>query len=97
MSDDRADTLRIDTANSTWVFEPERMRFWRAPRGLDVNSPMVARAWQRYYALEIDADSGAITVWLNEDGTRLLRAWQDPPAAPGEATTELERTVVTDL
>ena len=69
------DTLRIETANSVWVFEPERKRFWRVPRGLDINSPSTARAWQPYHDLVLDAETSAFTVWLDPDGTRLLRSY----------------------
>ena len=89
---DATGTIRIETTNSTWVFDTERMRFWRVPRGLDVNSPVVARAWQRYYSLDVDVDTGAITVALNDDRTRLLRAWQQPAATTEAPTSEIQST-----
>ncbi len=82
-------TIRIETANSVWVFEPARRRFWRVPRGLDVNSPATARAWQPYDKLELDADSGAFTVWLDPEGTRLLRSYRLDPTEHIESTREL--------
>lgn len=89
MTDTTQDTVRIETANSVWVFEPERRRFWRVPRGLDVNSPATARAWQPYFNLELDSDSGAFTVWLDEEGTRLLRSYRLDPGDPMDITLEL--------
>jgi hypothetical protein len=83
-------TLRIETANSIWVFETERHRFWRVPRGLDVNSPSTARAWQPYFKLEIDAQTGAFSVWLDAEGTRLLRSYRLDPEDHADATSELQ-------
>lgn len=81
-------TLRIETANSVWTFDPERMRFWRVPRGLDVNSPATARAWQPYHRLEIDSETGAFSVWLDEHGTRRLRSYRVEPVGV-DVTREL--------
>ncbi len=79
--------MRIETANSVWMFDTERMRFWRVPRGLDVNSFATARAWQPYFELEIDSDTGAFSVWLDEAGTRRLRSYQLVPSV--DVTREL--------
>jgi hypothetical protein len=76
---------RIDSTHSTWLFDQERMRFCRIPRGVDPSSLPLDRDWQAYYALEIDV-SGAFTVALNAERTRLLRAWREDP----ESTVELE-------
>ena len=89
MSTDPNSQIRIETANSLWLFEPDRMRFWRVPRGLDVNSPSTARAWQRYHRLVVDADTGAFTVWLDVDGTRLLRSYRVDPETDPDRTREL--------
>jgi hypothetical protein len=83
------DEIRIETANSVWVFEPARQRFWRVPRGLDINSPATARAWQPYHRLVLDADSGAFSVWLDPEGTRLLRSYRLDPVDQLDVTREL--------
>jgi len=75
---------RIDSTHSTWLFDEERMRFCRLPRGVDPGSPG-EHDWQPYFALDIEA-SGAFTVALNAERTRLLRAWREEP----EPTTELQ-------
>jgi hypothetical protein len=76
---------RIDSTHSTWLFDTERMRFCRLPRGIDPSSITLDREWQPYFGLEIDP-AGAFTVALNADHTRLLRAWREEP----EPTKELE-------
>jgi hypothetical protein len=84
---------RIDSTHSTWIFDTERMRFRRLPKGADPSSPSLDSDWEQYFALEVDDETGAFTVALNEDRTRLLRAWRadatpPAPAAPDE-TSEL--------
>ena len=79
---------RIDSTHSTWIFDTERMRFRRVPKGADPNTPSLESDWQPYFALDVDASSGAFTVALNEDRTRLLRAWRDD-ATPADETAEL--------
>jgi hypothetical protein len=76
---------RIDSTNSTWLFDIERMRFCRLPRGVDPSLAPPHGEWQAYYGLEIEL-SGAFTIALNSDHTRLLRAWQENH----ESTKELE-------
>ena len=66
--------LRLESSNSIWFFDVDRMRFRRVPRGTDPTSPALANDWQPYFGLEVEADTGAFTVALNEDGTRRLRA-----------------------
>jgi len=56
------------------------------PRGADTDAPALDADWEQYFALEIDEASGAFTVTLNEDGTRLLRAFRDTGAGTERAT-----------
>lgn len=79
---------RIDSTHSIWIFDEERTRFRRLPHGSDPNALSLESDWQTYYALELDEETGAFTVALNEDGTRLLRAWREP-ARPADVTQEL--------
>lgn len=78
---------RIESTHSVWMFDTERMRFRRVPRGADISSPSLESDWEPYYGLEVDHETGAFTVALNEDRTRLLRAWRDVGTSDG--TTEL--------
>ena len=72
---------RIDTSHSIWLFDPERMRFRRLPRGADPNAPSLESDWEPYFALEVEGD-GAFTVALNEDRTQLLRAFRTSTGEP---------------
>lgn len=77
---------RIDSSHSIWLFDSERMRFRRLPRGADPSAPALESDWEAYYALEIEGD-GSFTVALNVERTRLLRSWRDNVTT--ESTTEI--------
>jgi hypothetical protein len=78
---------RIDSAHSIWLFDTERMRFRRLPKEADPGAPSLERDWQEYFALVEDDETGAFTVSLNEDRTRLLRSFRDP-SSDAERTGE---------
>jgi hypothetical protein len=65
----------IESCNSTWLFDTRNKRFRRVPRGMAVDLP-AAGDWERYVKLEIDLESDAFLVTLNESGTRLLRSFR---------------------
>jgi hypothetical protein len=82
----------LESCNSTWVFDPCRMRFRRALKGIEVDGQAVWTQWRRYYGLDLPRGSEAFTVMLNPSGTRLLRSWRHTEACAqcGErATREL--------
>jgi hypothetical protein len=83
------ETLRLESSNSIWFFEVDRMRFRRVPRGTDPTNPALANDWQPYFGLDVEADTGAFTVALNEDGTRRLRAVKVETPEPDDQTREL--------
>ena len=60
---------RIDTSHSIWLFDTERMRFRRMPRGADPTAPSFEGDWESNYALEIEDDGAAgganLNFWLN--------------------------------
>jgi hypothetical protein len=78
---------RIDSAHSIWLFDTERRRFRRLPPDADVDAPALDSDWEPYTSLEIDEATGGFTVTLNDDGTRLLRAYR--LAAPEQPTQEI--------
>jgi hypothetical protein len=84
---------RFESTHSIWLFDVERMRFRRVPKGTDPNAPSLDSDWEPYFALDVDDETGAFTVALNEDRTRLLRAWRDEaPAKEGTGELSLEPT-----
>ena len=94
------EVLRLESSNSIWLFEVGRMRFRRVPRGTDPGALSVAAEWQPYFGLEVEPDTGAFTVALNEDGTRRLRAVRvdapdattAPASSPSAPTPNRSRT-----
>ena len=82
------EVLQLESANSIWLFDTARMRFRRVPRGTDPGSPALANDWQPYFGLDVEADTGAFTVALNEDGTRRLRAVRVETPEPEDHTRE---------
>lgn len=78
---------RIESAHSVWLFDPERRRYRRLPPEADADALALDSDWEPYFSLDIDGATGAFTVTLNEDGTRLLRAFRKPSA--DERTEEL--------
>ncbi|MCL4422634.1 MAG: hypothetical protein M1115_05640 [Actinobacteria bacterium] len=82
----------LESCNSTWVFDVERMRFRRVLKGLDLDVQWATTAWRPYFGLEIDPLSESFVVLLNAEGTRLLRSWRHVEhcrQCDGQATTEL--------
>lgn len=81
---------RIESTHSIWLFDTDRMRFRRLPKDADPDAPALDAEWQPYFALDVDASSGAFTVALNEERTRLLRSWREAdPAALTDQTGEV--------
>ena len=89
---------RIDSCHSIWLFDTERKRFRRVPRGTNLDSPALASDWEPYFGLEIAPESGAFAVALNEGRTRLLRSWRHTnpcehcAAPPGSGEIDVDST-----
>lgn len=67
----------LDSCNSVWLFQPDRMRFRRALKGL--GGPYVSTGWRPYFGLRLDDEDDGFVVLLNPQGTRLLRSWRHRP------------------
>ena len=94
-----SERLVLESCNSTWVFEPDRSRFRRVPRDVNVDAPVPATDWSTYFKLEVDPETDAFVVALNEEGTRLLRSFRHHEPCPhcaDEVTTELSLQAVRD-
>lgn len=79
----------IESCNSTWLFDTERMRFRRLLRGADVGPHVATTEWRAYSRLDVDPHSESFVVVLNAEGSRLLRSWRhtDGCAQCGGPTT----------
>ena len=47
------------------------MRYRRVPKGTAIDVPAAPDDWQAYFSLELDSETGAFVVALNEAGTHL--------------------------
>jgi hypothetical protein len=89
----------LESCHSIWIFEPERMRFRRVPRGTRLDMPSPESDWTPYYRLEVEPSSGAFAVALNESGTRVLRSWlhiEPCRHCSGDQTEELSVDAIRD-
>ena len=87
----------IESCNNTWLFDLERRRFRRVPRGVPLDLPATTGEWQSFHELEIDANSDAFEVLLDERGSRLLRSWRHRGACDQcdlRSTAEVSRSAV---
>jgi len=82
----------LESCNSTWLFDTERMRFRRVLKGVDVGRHPAATDWRPYFELDLDPRSESFAVVLNAEGTRLLRSWRHTEQCSqcgGQASAEL--------
>lgn len=77
-------TATFESCHSVWLFDPERMRLRRVPKGTSVGVGSGEGEWQVYFGADVDGETGGFVIILNEDGTRLLRSWLhvEPSALP---------------
>jgi hypothetical protein len=64
----------LESCNSLWEFDEDRMQFRRAPKPSGPADPLPVAQWDPYVALEVDADTGNFAVVLTDDRTRVLRS-----------------------
>src|SRR5260221_7692878 len=74
-----ANVVVIESCNSTWLFDHDKSRFRRVPRGSPIDLPAPDAEWQRFWRLEVDPETDAFLVSLNESGSRLLRSFRHTP------------------
>jgi hypothetical protein len=70
----------LDSCHSRWVFDTDRRRFRRVPKGPGLEVLMAMTEWRPYHDLLIDTESDSFVVILNEAGTRMLRSWRHTEA-----------------
>jgi len=90
--------LTLDSCNSRWVFDTERLRYRRVPQGPGLGRQMAVTEWSEYHELHLDEHSDSFTVVLNEAGTRMLRSWRHTEAeCPQCGATGTEELSVADI
>jgi len=72
-SSDGSLPLVVESCHSVWLFDEENRRFRRMVKGLGPDVT-VATDWRPYDHLVIDEQTDAFLVFLDENGTRLLRS-----------------------
>jgi hypothetical protein len=90
--DEEVDAFVLESCNSTWLFDTERMRYRRVLKGADVGRRPTTTEWRPYFGVDVDPRSESFVVLLNPEGTRLLRSWRHTHQCTqcgGQATTEL--------
>ncbi len=70
------DLVVVDSCHSRWVFDAERLRFRRVPKGPGLRVRMAMMEWRPYHSLHLDPYSDSFVVVLNDAGTRMLRSWR---------------------
>jgi hypothetical protein len=88
----RPGTVVIESCNSTWLFDPGQRLFCRVPRSTAFEVAPPRSGWEPYFALDVDPNSEAFVVTLNEAGTRMLRSWRHIERCAqcgGDGTAEL--------
>jgi hypothetical protein len=85
--------VTLDSCNSRWVFDTERLRYRRVPQGPGLGMRLATAEWRPYHELHIDQYSDSFVVVLNEVGNRMLRSWRHTTATCSQcgatATEEL--------
>jgi hypothetical protein len=66
----------MESCHSTWIFDPERMRFRRILKDVRVGSRCVTTQWRPYFQLRTEPGEAVFTVVLTPDGSRLVRSWR---------------------
>lgn len=92
---------RVESCHSIWLFDTERRRFRRLPKGSPFQELSLESDWEPYYGLEISVESGAFAVALNASRTRFLRSWRHTERCehcmtPADVTAELTIAPVAD-
>ena len=86
----------IESCSTTWVFDEERHRFLRVPRGASVEFTS-AEGWEHYHQLELSTDDDTFVVHLNDAGTRLLRSTRHTEKCEACAESPTEELSLQDI
>jgi hypothetical protein len=80
-------TVRVlESHHSKWIFDEAGRCFARIPKHADPAAPV---EWRPYDRLIVQEDVDAFLIFLDHDGSRVIRARRhEPPFATGEVTEE---------
>jgi hypothetical protein len=70
------DAVIVQSCHSTWVFDPDRMRFCRILKGIEVAHRLVSTDWRPYSHLKVDPGAETFCVYLDSSRTHLIRTWR---------------------
>jgi hypothetical protein len=70
------DRLVVQSCHSTWIFDPQHLRFRRILKGIEVEHRSVATEWRPYWQVQLDVEGDGFTVFLNSSRSRLIRSWR---------------------
>lgn len=88
----RMEAIILESCHSTWVVDPDRMRFRRILKEVEVGSRSVATEWRPYYQFHFDPKGETFTVSLTPDGSHRIQSWrhtEDCAQCGGHVTAEL--------
>jgi hypothetical protein len=71
-----SDALILESCHSTWIFDPQRRKFRRIIKGVEVGHRCVMTEWRTYWQLVVDPEGEGFTVYLNSSRSRLIRSWR---------------------
>ncbi|HXX89094.1 MAG TPA: hypothetical protein VEI83_02570 [Acidimicrobiales bacterium] len=89
--------MTLDSCHSQWIFDPERRRFRRVPKGLGFGERQVMTEWRPYAQLHLDPGSGAFRVVLDEAGTRMLQSWRHTEGMCANCGMKTEELAAEDI
>ena len=70
------DGIILESCHSTWIIDPDRMRFRRILKDVSVEGHAVTTNRRPYYHFHFDPQGETFTVSLNPDGTRRIHSWR---------------------
>src|SRR5580704_9607135 len=56
------DRLVVQSCHSTWIFDPQHLRFRRILKGIEVGHRSVATEWRPYWKVQLDVEGDGFTV-----------------------------------
>ena len=90
------DRIVVDSCHSRWLFDTQRRRYRRVPKGPGLALRMDMAEWRPYHELHLDPCSDSFFVVLNESGSRMLRSWRHVDGSCPQCTSSRTEELSTD-